>query len=416
MRVLQGRYRLGETLGEGGMGKVFRAEALHLGRTFAVKQLKGPHPDDPSYPSYLKSFRAEAQLLAGLHHPRLPRVVDFFEEDGEHFLVMDLVEGKDLGQLLETRHPAEEVTRWALQVLDVLDYLHTRTPPIVVRDLKPSNLILTPQGLTLVDFGIARVLAPATKTATLAAGMGTPGYAPPEQYASGQSDPRSDLYALGATLYHLVTGQEPVESVRLAAGLATQPPPDAPEPLRSVIVRAMTPRLDDRYPSAAAMRAALTESGAASDARAQAADARPPASGSWLTHLRQRFQQLGWRLRDEDGFDLALDGPGLVAPLLLVKTLKGEPQEADFLEQARALKAPQRMATVYLVLAAQRFPNPVTIQNEAKGLSRLGMLKRLLVLPLDLSSKKLLDRHAPRNDNDLNDPVLNLAAAVGSHR
>lgn len=409
MRVLQGRYRLGEPLGEGGMGKVFRAEALHLNRTFAVKQLKGPHPQDPTYPSYLKAFRAEAQLLAGLHHPRLPRVVDFFEEDGEHFLVMDFVEGQDLSRLATPQAP-ELVTRWALEVLDVLAYLHSQNPPIVVRDLKPSNLILTANGLALVDFGIARVLAPATKTATLAAGMGTPGYAPPEQYATGQSDPRSDLYALGATLYHLVSGREPVESVRVAAGLETQPPPDAPEPLKTAILKAMSPRLDDRYPSAAAMREALL----GADERARQADERP--STGWLTHLRQRFRELGWRERAEAGFDLALDGPGLVAPLVLVKTLEGEPDEQSFLAQARQLKPPSRMATVYLVLAARRFPNPVSIQHEAQGLSRLGMLKRLLVLPLDLSRKKLLDGFAPRNDNDLADPLLNLAAAVGSHR
>jgi len=408
MRVLQGRYRLEETLGEGGMGRVYKAEALHLNRTFAVKQLKGPPPADPAYASYLKAFRAEAQLLAGLHHPRLPRVVDFFEEDNEHFLVMDFVEGRDLSHELARPHDPAQVTRWAFEVLDVLDYLHSRTPPIVVRDLKPSNLILTGQGLVLVDFGIARVLAPATKTATLASGMGTPGYAPPEQYASGQSDPRSDLYALGATLYHLVTGREPVESVRVAAGLEAQAPPDAPEPLRSVIMKAMAPRLDDRYPSAAAMRAALGPGPVGERAE-------PPSTG-WLTHLRQRFSQLGWRERAQDGFDLALDGPGLVAPLILVKTLEGEPDEPAFLQEVRALAVPARMATVYVVLAARRFPNPVSIQHEAKGLSRLGLLKRLLVLPLDLSRKKLLDGFAPRNDNDLNDPLLNLAAAVGSHR
>lgn len=442
--LLAGRYRIEGVLGAGGMGTVYRATDARLaGRAWAVKEMSGPRPGDPDHEACLRGFRAEAELLASLHHPRLPRVVDSFECDEREYLVMDLVAGRDLRRVLEEDGPPppDVALRWAISVLEVLDYLHSRRPPVVVRDLKPSNLVLTPAGdVVLVDFGIARTLQPGSRTATLASGVGSPGYAPPEQYARGNTDPRSDLYALGATLYHLLTGREPVESVQVAAGLAEWEPPSRHRPLRAgtdeVVRRAMAPRLEDRPPDAASLRrdleALLDEEEA--NRRAALADLRGPAppvsAESRLPSrvreaMRRRFvAELGWTEREMEGFDLALEGQGLVPPLVLVAgggDLSEETAESLFAPLVRLVDAQAGFAprTVYVVLAAARIPNPVSVEDVARRASSLRGWRRVLALPLDLERGRLLDGFVPagqRSDNDARDPLLNLGAVAGSLR
>lgn len=442
--LLVGRYRIEGILGSGGMGTVYRAADARLaGREWAVKEMSGPRPGDPDYEACLRGFRSEAELLASLHHPRLPRVVDFFECEGREYLVMDLVAGRDLRRVLEEDGPpAPDVAlRWAISVLEVLEYLHSRTPPVVVRDLKPSNLVLTPAGeVVLVDFGIARTLQPGTRTATLATGVGSPGYAPPEQYARGNTDPRSDLYALGATLYHLLTGREPVESVQVAAGLAEWAPPSLLRPLRpgtdEVLRRAMASRLEDRPPDAASLRRDLEALLSEDDANRRAALAdrqgrpAPTDDGPRLPSrvrdaMRRRFvAELGWTERAMEGFELALEGQGLVPPLVLVAA-GGELSEATaeslFAPLVRMVDSQAGFAprTVYVVLAAARIPNPLSVEDVARRASALRGWRRVLALPLDLERGRLLDGFVPanqRSDNDARDPLLNLGAVAGSLR
>jgi serine/threonine-protein kinase len=159
----------------------------------------------------IDAFRQEAQLLATLDHVNLPRVTDFLSEAGCHYLVMDFVEGETLENLLSrqtTPFSEAQVLDWAGQLCDVLSYLHARQPPVIFRDLKPGNIMLTPDGhLKLIDFGIARFFKPGQATDTIR--FGTPGYAPPEQYGKGQTDHRSDVYALGVTMHQLLTLHDP---------------------------------------------------------------------------------------------------------------------------------------------------------------------------------------------------------------
>lgn len=159
-----------------------------------------------------RAFKQEALMLGALSHPNIPRVSDHFAEGDKQFLVMDYVEGQTLEELLETRaqpFPENQVLAWAAQICDALAYLHARTPPIIFRDLKPGNLMVSSNGQTikLIDFGIVRLFKPGAGKDTTA--LGTPGYAAPEQYGKGQSDARSDVYALGATLHHLLTLRDP---------------------------------------------------------------------------------------------------------------------------------------------------------------------------------------------------------------
>lgn len=219
--ILRDRYQLTNIVGQGGMGSVYRAEDLRLpGRLCAVKVVK---PDPEASPEMLaqiqEQFLQEASILAQLDHPGLPKVSDFFTEDGRDYLVMDFVPGKDLRQLLvENQGPLPEsrVLTWADQIIDTLAYLHRQNPPVLHRDIKPANIKLTPDNrIKLVDFGLVKVMAPDdNRTITVVQGRGTALYTPLEQYGgdSGHTDVRTDIYALGATFYHLLTAVAPPDA------------------------------------------------------------------------------------------------------------------------------------------------------------------------------------------------------------
>ncbi len=218
---LRNRYRIVQVIGRGGMGNVYLAEDLRLpGRRCAVKEVRYSATLPSEWKQELREqFHREATVLARLDHPNLPKVSDYFSETNADYLVMDYVPGKDLltlmfeagsrGEMLSE----EEILGWADQLLDALEYLHTQNPPIVHRDIKPSNIKVTPTGLVkLVDFGLVKEMVIGEATITVIQGKGTLPYTPLEQYGSepGQTDPRSDIYAFGATLYHLFTGKPPL--------------------------------------------------------------------------------------------------------------------------------------------------------------------------------------------------------------
>lgn len=222
--VLRGRYRLTDVVGQGGMGSVYRAEDLRLpGRLCAIKEVTpDPHLSQELRDQAHQQFLQEASILAQLDHPNLPKVSDFFSDHNRDYLVMDFVPGKDLKQWLddtraENRRLSEQaVLGWASQIIDALSYLHRQTPPIVHRDIKPSNIKLTPDGrIKLVDFGLVKLLSPDdARTITVVQGRGTALYTPLEQYGgdSGHTDVRTDIYALGATFYHLLTDFPPLDA------------------------------------------------------------------------------------------------------------------------------------------------------------------------------------------------------------
>lgn len=221
--VLRDRYTIHKRIGQGGMGNIYLADdRVLVGRRCALKEVE----HDRSLPKKILSeareqFLREATVLARLDHPNLPKVSDFFSIQERDYLVMDFVPGKDLRALmLEARQKNAsldegDVLDWATQLCDALTYLHRQDPPLVHRDIKPSNLKITPDGLLkLVDFGLVKVLSPDEETITIIQGQGTVLYTPLEQYGGSEShtDIRSDIYAFGATLYHLLTGQPPVDA------------------------------------------------------------------------------------------------------------------------------------------------------------------------------------------------------------
>src|SRR3990170_2990293 len=252
--LLLQRYRIERILGEGGFGAVYLASDEILEQPCAVKENRSPSPEGG------RQFLKEARLLANLRHPNLPRVTHHFEVGKSQFLVMDFVEGEDLSERLGRVGPLppEDVLRWCGQIGKALVYLHGLDPPVFHRDIKPANIKITPQGeAILVDFGIAKESAPEQTTSTGAKGV-TPGFAPPEQYGLGHTDARTDVYALGATLYVLLTGSTPPDSVELLLGTVELPSPDTivpdlPPHLVRAVQLAMRPNRDDRPPDVATL-------------------------------------------------------------------------------------------------------------------------------------------------------------------
>jgi len=221
--IIKERYHIKRVIGQGGMGQVYLADDLRLaGRLCALKAVSYDEnlPQDVIEQSR-EQFEREATVLARLDHPNLPKVSDFFSVEKRDYLVMDFVPGKDLKTLMKEKKQQgqylkeREVLSWADQIADALSYLHGQEPSILHRDIKPSNIKLTPNGIIkLVDFGLVKILVSGERTITVVQGHGSAYYTPLEQYGgdTGHTDPRSDIYSLGATIYHLLTNQPPVEA------------------------------------------------------------------------------------------------------------------------------------------------------------------------------------------------------------
>src|SRR5258705_9734101 len=265
--ILQGRYRIVRQLGQGGMGAVYEAVDQRLDKAVALKETL--FADE----RLRKQFEREARLLARLHHPALPRVSDHFSEGDGQFLIMQFIPGDDLSEMMTRKRgpfPPDQVLTWADQLLDALDYLHTQDPQIVHRDIKPQNLKLTARGqIILLDFGLAKGQGGEVSRVTASASIFgyTPNYAPLEQIQGLGTDSRSDLYALGATVYHLMTGVKPPDALTRAAALVNgQPDPlvpaseanvaVAPE-VDSILEKALAQNREQRYLTASDMAKAL---------------------------------------------------------------------------------------------------------------------------------------------------------------
>jgi len=239
--MLKQRYRIISQIGKGGFGAVYKALDTQFGnRLVAIKEMSQSGLSPQELIEATDAFKREALLLAGLTHPNLPRIYDQFLDTGRWYLVMDFIEGQTLEARLNKLNtstaqpqglPLQNTVDIGIQLCTVLDYLHTRQPPIIFRDLKPANVMLTSdEHVYLIDFGIARHFKPGQAKDTIA--FGSPGYAAPEQYGRVQTTPRSDIYSLGATLHHMLTGQDPSQTP-----FQFLPPPGSPDKLRTLLMQ-----------------------------------------------------------------------------------------------------------------------------------------------------------------------------------
>jgi outer membrane protein assembly factor BamB/tRNA A-37 threonylcarbamoyl transferase component Bud32 len=259
--ILQQRYQVVEIAGSGGMAVVYRARDLRfdqVSRICAIKEMYNTAPDPRLREMTIQSFKREANTLGLLQHPAIPSIIDYFSEGSRIYLVMEFIEGSDLEEVVEnTEEPLDQdrVIDWAIQILDVLDYLHNNDPPFIFRDLKPSNIMLNQRDrIMLIDFGIAKVFEQGQRGTMI----GTAGYPPPEQYR-GLAEPRGDLYALGATMHHLLTKRDP----RLEPPFSfhdhpiRQSNPDVSEAVEKIVMKALEYDIDKRFASAQEMKQAL---------------------------------------------------------------------------------------------------------------------------------------------------------------
>ena len=267
---LQDRYRIVKQLGRGGMGAVYEAVDQRLGIIVALKETLSTEP------SMRKQFEHEARLLASMQHPALPRVSDHFVEGNRAFLVMQFISGSDLGRMLSQQSgpfTCDQVIAWADQLLDALVYLHSRDEQVIHRDIKPHNLKLTASGqIVLLDFGLAKAQPADTSLTASRAFFGyTKHYAPLEQIRDERTDPRTDIYALGATLYHLLTGIKPTDALlRASALLSGDPDPLKPANeihslvganISATLQKAMALKPEERFATASEFREALRRVG-----------------------------------------------------------------------------------------------------------------------------------------------------------
>ncbi len=251
--LLAGRYQLLSRIGQGGMGAVYKAADTRFNnRPLAIKEMSSSGLPPARLQEAEAAFEREAHLLADLLHPNLPRIYEHFTENDRSYLVMDFIEGQTVEEHLEQVGggplPVEQVIKWADQLCDVLNYLHTHQPPIIFRDLKPANVMMSESGhIYLIDFGIARIFKPGKQHDTVA--LGSPGYAAPEQYGKAQSTPRSDIYSLGALLHHLLTGIDPSEQPFFFRPASQVNP--AVDPALDALLQQMLAMDSDRRPASA---------------------------------------------------------------------------------------------------------------------------------------------------------------------
>lgn len=267
--VLNSRYEIVRKIGGGGMGAVYLASDKNLGGVLrAVKEMVQSYIEEEQQDKAVNDFKRESLLLTSLDHQSIPTIYDYFfdEKEARFYLVMKYISGGDLSSRLRSaptgRIDEAEVTKWAVQLTDVLDYLHNRQPPIVYRDLKPANIMVdSNSGRTmLIDFGIARWVNKEEKGVTA---VGTMGYAPPELF-SGNVEARSDIYSLGSTMFHLLTGADPQSNPLLIFDFQKNPRPRQINPqlsdqMERILMRAVEYNADKRFSSAAEMRQALDE-------------------------------------------------------------------------------------------------------------------------------------------------------------
>lgn len=305
--MLLDRYKIMGVIGGGGMGTVYQARDMHFPdayRLAAIKEMQTMATDPTLRQSTLKTFQREANILATLSHPAIPKIYDFFDDGERAYLVMEFINGSDLELLLQKTKelPVEKLVDWAIDLCDVLHYLHSHEPePIVFRDMKPSNVMIDSRGnVRLIDFGIAKTFVSGVKHTMI----GTEGYSAPEQY-KGDVTPLSDIYSLGATLHHVITRKDP--RLEPPFSFAERPLREAnakiPQALADIIERALSFDVKNRFQSCAEMKEALEALRARPQGLSLGAIPAPNSADTTTGYISEPISgaiQPRWKFKSED--------------------------------------------------------------------------------------------------------------------
>ena len=257
--VLDGRYEIVNKIKSGGMGSVYKAKHVRLAKTYAVKELINLSMTGADQEEAIKRFNREAEILSSISHQSMPAVIDYFSINKRYYLVMDFIDGKDLNSILSEYGspglPEKEVVEWAGQICDILHYLHNRRPPVIYRDIKPSNIMIrrSDNKAVLIDFGVARTVQTEAEISQTKTSIGTIAYMSPEQYR-GKPKPGSDIYSLGATMHHLISGKHPIP---FAFFSLKKDCPGISRETDAIILKAVQISEEDRFKSAEEMKKAL---------------------------------------------------------------------------------------------------------------------------------------------------------------
>ena len=351
--VLRERYRIKKKIGEGGYGCIYLADDLLKKREYAVKEMLDCSIEGIKNDETLEQFRFEAEILVDLAHPQLPKVEDYFEHEGKYYFVMEYIAGNNLCEIVEKNISylsQDQVVEWAYQLCEILDYLHSHEPPVIFRDLKPENVMLTEKGkIMLIDFGISKVLEDSTKT-TAAAQSVTPHFAPPEQYGIEGTDTLSDIYSLGATLYYLITKSVPKDSITRFTSknkeltLPSELNSAVTSGFESVILKAMALDKGNRYQSIKEMKKDLDK---VSKGEFVTKPVRDEVAG--LEELRKSGEKFRLMAENANDIIITLDNEGLITySTKKIEKLIGFPAEVitgkhfvNFLPPESAVKALQ---------------------------------------------------------------------------
>ena len=399
-KVLGQRYEIIQVLGQGGMGAVYLASDNRIsGKKWAIKEL-WDYGDPATRQLVQEQFKTESAILAKLTHPNLPRVTDFFVYNNKEYLVMDFIEGETLENImLRTKQPVDVDFALSVirQLLDVLEYLHSLNPPVIFRDLKPANIMISPDGsLKLIDFGIARIFSAGKQKDTIV--MGTPGYASPEQYGSSQSDARSDIYGLGATVYYILTNQDPADNPFHFDNPA-QLNPKIPARLEKTILKCIQMDPDNRFPGVKELRTYLFDQQAiktdqlSPDLAGTRAEQDPRKKMKILTpnpdkldfgivkrgdNKKQKFRLMG----TADKLSVSADSPWIrIYPSLV----NGTDEEIGATVYTRSLNHGGKYSGRILIKGEDlNLSIPLTVEIKAKHLSPLSYLVAVIFMILSL--------------------------------
>jgi len=434
--ILKDKYEIKKLLSRSERGGVYLCYEAHLEKNWAIKELHTDLIKGEEKRKALEQFKIEAKILANLNHSNIPKVIDYFEDSRKHYLVMDYIEGWTLKQVIESSSSfiaVRDLINWGIKICEILHFLHSQNPPIIFRDLKPSNVILDMYGeLKLVDFGISKIFMPSKPTVQLAKVVGSPGFCPPEQYGYRKTDIRSDIYSLGALLYYGASKRIPPESLYIHVGDETLIPLQKlnkliPTGLENIILKAMETKPEKRFQSAEEMKNALISLISGENKENKINIHSIDSQLNVVAAFRNIFiEKLFWKETEVPYFDYAASYGVFEKNILLTKYVQALNSDNfnEFIincimaQKKLSLRFLRPAAKFYFVCLFMNTSDLAGIVEMAEKNTTTGVnLFHRFIIPVLLNTREIFDSHIPLTFRDFNgtkNTFLNIRNAVNN--